>query len=175
MPGLEFETQVGVLPLIRDPPGLRENPQPKKIKRRDAELDPLILAVALASGPHITRNHHAHNFLHAVGDPRTEGTWDWTKSTAEAASPTKQDPKRRFYQSRQAPRKQRLRVSGLPADPEPQVEIVTSPTELKSPSLQTQANPPRLSVGDGSVQNERACYVYPINRGASSQRPAAIV
>jgi GTP cyclohydrolase II len=153
MPGLEIETQLGVLPLIRDPPSPKQNPQSKKIKRRDTELDPLILAVAFASGPHVTRNHHSHNFLPTAGDPRAEGVWDWAK----------QDPKRRSYQSQQAPRKQRLRVLGLPVDPEPQDGTVTSPTEVKSPSFQTHAKPLKPSITNVSVPNERACYVNTIS------------
>lgn len=175
MPGLDIEAQLGVLTLIRDPQTAKENSQTKKIKRRDTELDPLILAAAFASGPHVTRNHHSHDFFPAVGDPRAEGAWDWTKWTGEDASSVKQDPKRRSYRSQQAPRRQRLRALGLPVDLEPQVEIVTSPTELKSPSLQTQPRSPRPSISSEAILNERACYVYNIAWGASSQRPAAIV
>jgi len=32
-------------------------------RRRDAELDPLLLAAAMASGPGVTRNHYTHDFL----------------------------------------------------------------------------------------------------------------
>jgi GTP cyclohydrolase II len=151
MPGLDFDTHLGLLPLTRDSP--KHQPQSKKVKRRDIELDPLILAAAFASGPHVTRNHHSHDLFPAVGDPRAQGSWDWTKWTGEDASSVKQDPKRRSYNSQQAPRSQRLRALGLPVDPEPQIEIVTSPT--------TQARPPRSNI----VPNERACYVYTITVG----------
>ena len=170
MPGLDIDSQFNVLPLT-----LEEKSQSKKVKRRDIELDPLILAAAFASGPHVTRNHHSHDFFPAVGDPRAEGAWDWTKWTGEDASSVKQDPKRRSYRSQQAPRRQRLRALGLPVDPEPQVDIVAPPTELKSISLHTQASSPGLSVSSGLVPNERACYVHTITWGASSQRPTAIV
>ena len=176
MPSLDIEAELSVLTLIsQDSPIPNEQPQVKKIKRRDTELDPLILATVFASGPHVTRHHHSHDLFPAVGDPRAEGAWDWTKWTGEDASSVKQDPKRRAYNSQQAPRRQRLRALGLPVDPEPQVEIVTSPTELKSPSLQTQTRSPRQSISNGTIPNERACSVYTIKWGASSQRPTANV
>jgi GTP cyclohydrolase II len=170
MPGRDFEAEVSVLPMIQDSLIPKGQQQPKKIKRRDTELDPLILAAAFASGPHVTRHHHSHDLFPAVGDPRAEGAWDWTKWVGQDASSVKQDPKRRTYHSQQAPRRQRLRALGLPADPEPQVEIVTSPTELKSPSLS--AGP---SISSKAVPDERACYVLTIKCGASSQRPHANV
>ena len=176
MPRPDIQAELEVLTLLtQDSPVLKEQQQTKKIKRRDAELDPLILAAAFASGPHVTRHHYSHDLFPAVGDPRAEGAWDWTKWTGEASSPVKQDPKRRSYISQQAPRRQRLRTFGLPADQEPQVEVPTSPTALESPSPQTQTKPPRPSVSNGAVPNERACSVYTIKSGASSQRPTANV
>jgi len=176
MPALDIEAELSVLTLLtQDPLIPREQQQSKKIKRRDAELDPLILAAAFASGPHITRHHHSHDFFPAVGDPRAEGAWDWTKWTGEDASSTKHDPKRRSYNSQQAPRSQRLKALGLPIDPEPQVEIVTSSTELRSPSLQAQCRSPTAGISNGAAINERACSVYTIKLVASSQRPAANV
>ena len=163
MPGLDIEAELGVLTLLtQDLPISKEQQQTKKIKRRDAELDPLILAAAFASGPHVTRHHNSHDFFPAVGDPRAEGAWDWTKWTGEDASSVKPDPKRSSYNSQQAPRRQRLRALGLPADSESQAEIVTSPTGHKSPSLQTQARSPRSSISNWTVPNERACSVYTI-------------
>lgn len=155
MPGLDIEAEVSVLSLIQDSPIPKEQAKLKKIKRRDIELDPLILAAVVASGPHVTRHHHSHDFFPAVADPQAEGAWDWTKWTGQDAPSVKQDSKRRSYHSQQAPRRQRLRALGLPVDPEPQVGIVTSPT--------------------GTVPNERACYVNAIESCASSQRPPAIV
>lgn len=156
MPSLNIDAQVGLLTLVRDPSAPKEQPQSKKIRRRDTELDPLILAAAFASGPHVTRNHHGHDFFPAVGDPRAEGAWDWTKWTGEDASSIKQDPQRRSYHSQQAPRRQRLRALGLPVDPEPQPKIET---ELESPSLQILAPSNGPSITNESVFNERACYV----------------
>jgi GTP cyclohydrolase II len=77
----------------------------KRLPRRDAALDPLLLAATAASGPHVTRNHYQHDF-YPVMDPRAEGAWDWTKWKAPDAS-TK-EPTRLAYVSRQAPRRQRL-------------------------------------------------------------------
>jgi len=176
MPGLDIEAELGVLTLLtQDALAPKEPQQPKKVKRRDSELDPLILAAAFASGPHVTRHHYSHDFFPAVGDPRAEGAWDWTKWTGEDASSVKHDPKRRSYNSKQAPHRQRLKALGLPVDPEPQLEIVTSPTERRPPSLQAQGGSPRLYINNGITTNERACYVYTIKWGASSQRPPANV
>jgi len=163
MPGLDIEAELNVLTLLtQDSPVPKESQQPKKIKRRDAELDPLILAAAFASGPHVTRHHYSHDFFPAVGDPRAEGAWDWTKWTGEDPSSMKHDPKRRSYNSQQAPHKQRLKALGLSVDPEPQLEIVTSPTEQRPPSLQAQSRSPRSSTNNGITTNERACFVYTI-------------
>ncbi|KAF7301936.1 Cyclohydrolase [Mycena indigotica] len=60
-----------------------------KLPRRDAALDPLMIAAALASGPHITRNHAVHDFN--PGEPLP----------TNVKSPM-------AYVSRQAPRRQRL-------------------------------------------------------------------
>lgn len=175
MPGLDIEAQVSVLTLIQGSPIPRGQPQSKKTKRRDTELDPLILAAAFASGPHVTRNHHSHDFFPAVGDPRAEGAWDWTKWTGQDASSAKSDPKQMSYHSQQAPRRQRLKALGLPVDPEPQVEIVTPPTELKALSLQTKNRSPRPNISSKTITSERACYVHIAKWGASSQRPPANV
>ena len=171
MPGLDAEAELGILaPPVQDSPIPKEQQDTKKIKRKDTELDPLILAAAFASGPHVTRHHHSHDFFPAVGDPRAEGAWDWTKWTGEDASSVRQDPKRRSYNSQQAPRRQRLRALGLPVDPEPQTEVSIPPTELESTSLQAQTRP---IISDGTVLNKRVCSVYTIKPGASSQRPTA--
>ena len=174
MPALDIEAELSVLTLLtQDSLIPKEQQQSKKIKRRDAELDPLILAAAFASGPHVTRHHYSHDFFPAVGDPRAEGAWDWTKWTGEDVSSTKHDPKRRSYISQQAPRKQRLKASGLPIDPEPRVGIVAS--ELGSAPLQAQRRSPVVGISNGAATNERACSVYAIKWGASSQRPTANV
>ncbi|KAF5387672.1 hypothetical protein D9615_000608 [Tricholomella constricta] len=84
-------------------------PTPKAVfARRDAALDPLLIAAAAASGPNVTRNHYHHDFFPGVMLPQHEGSWDWTKFTGEDAA-TKCDRRRFTYVSRQAPRRQRLR------------------------------------------------------------------
>ncbi|KAG6817844.1 hypothetical protein H0H87_001676 [Tephrocybe sp. NHM501043] len=80
-------------------------PTPKVFARRDAALDPLLIAAAAASGPNVTRNHYHHDFFPGVMLPQHEGSWDWTKFTGEG----KAERRRLAYVSRQAPRKQRVR------------------------------------------------------------------
>ncbi|KAF8639791.1 hypothetical protein AX17_001050 [Amanita inopinata Kibby_2008] len=82
-------------------------PSKARFARRDAALDPLLIAVAAASSPHVTRNHYHHEFLPAVLLLHSEGTKDWTKRPVED-SPVKSERKRLAYVSRQAPRRQRL-------------------------------------------------------------------
>ena len=80
-------------------------PNPKAaFVRRDAALDPLLIAAAAASGPHVTRNHYHHDFFPGVRLPQAE---DLSSYTAEDAS-LRNTFKRLAYVSRQAPRKQRL-------------------------------------------------------------------
>ena len=79
-------------------------PDPKAtFVRRDAALDPLLIAAAAASGPHVTRNHYHHDFLPGVR--LSQG--DLSKYTTEDAS-SRNTSKRLAYVSRQAPRRQRL-------------------------------------------------------------------
>ncbi|KAF9452418.1 hypothetical protein P691DRAFT_804535 [Macrolepiota fuliginosa MF-IS2] len=80
------------------------------LPRRDAALDPLLIAAAAASGPHVTRNHYHHDFFPGVMVPKAEGAWDWTKWTGEDAA-NRTERKRLAYVSRQAPRRQRLALS----------------------------------------------------------------
>lgn len=92
------------------------------LKRRDADLDPLMLAAVYSSGPQVTRNHYAHDFFPAVGDPRAEGAYDWTKWQPETASTVGQRRPRLKYVSRQEPRSQRLKREGLAVDEQPSTE-----------------------------------------------------
>ncbi|KAI0660800.1 GTP cyclohydrolase II-domain-containing protein [Cubamyces menziesii] len=102
-----------------DPPtlsaaGLVQSPNSKKqqaYKRRDADLDPLLLAAAASYG-HVTRNHYAHDFFPAVGDPRAEGAYDWTKWQPQDSSARQERRPRLKYVSRQAPRSQRKNQQG---------------------------------------------------------------
>lgn len=83
-------------------------PDPKAtFVRRDAALDPLLIAAAAASGPHVTRNHYHHDFFPGVRLPQAETTLDLSKYTTEDAS-SRNTSKRLAYVSRQAPRRQRL-------------------------------------------------------------------
>jgi len=82
------------------------------LQRRDAVLDPLLIAAAAASGPHVTRNHYHHDFFPGVAVPQAEGAWDWTKWSADD-SDTKSERKRLAYVSRQTPRRQRLAAASL--------------------------------------------------------------
>ncbi|KAI1796193.1 GTP cyclohydrolase II-domain-containing protein [Ganoderma leucocontextum] len=81
-------------------------------KRRDSDLDPLLLAAAASYG-HVTRNHYAHDFFPAVGDPRAEGAYDWTKWQPGSLSARPERKVRLKYESRQAPRSHRLKQLGL--------------------------------------------------------------
>lgn len=77
----------------------------KSFARRDANLDPLLLAIATAS-PQVTRNHYHHDFFPGAMMPQAEAAWDWTKYTGENSA--RESRKRHTYVSRQAPRRQRL-------------------------------------------------------------------
>lgn len=89
------------------------------LKRRDADLDPLMLAAVYSSGPQVTRNHYAHDFFPAVGDPRAEGAYDWTKWQAESSKTIGTQRRTRLkYVSRQEPRSQRLKKQGVNVDDE---------------------------------------------------------
>ena len=72
-------------------------------RRRYAELDPLLLAAAVASGPNVTRNHYAHDFHPGVALPRAESAWDRSKWDGERVGAVNHD-KKFVYTSRQAPR-----------------------------------------------------------------------
>lgn len=96
---------------------------PKKtiLPRRDAALDPLLLAAAQASGPHVTRNHYHHDFFPGVTIPTSEGSWDWTNFTGSTSNGTTpiagSDRKRYQYVSKQAPRRERMLRGEIPFDP----------------------------------------------------------
>ncbi|KAF7432900.1 GTP cyclohydrolase II [Pleurotus ostreatus] len=84
-------------------------PSPKSVLgRRDAALDPLLIAAAFASGPHVTRNHYHHDFFPGVMMPQEEGGIDWSKFTGDDAAEKEERRRRLVYVSRQAPRSKRL-------------------------------------------------------------------
>ncbi|KAG5654628.1 hypothetical protein H0H81_011603 [Sphagnurus paluster] len=110
--------------------------------RRDAALDPLLIAAAAASGPNVTRNHYHHDFFPGVMLPKHEGSWDWTKFTGQNAA-SKTERRRLTYVSKQAPRRQRLReeAGGKENDPfdEPLRSVDNLPTKRR-PSLVSPAS-----------------------------------
>jgi len=118
------------------------NPQAAKsaFARRDAALDPLLIAAAAASGPHVTRNHYHHDFFPGVMLPHAEGAIDWTKFTGEDAG-TKASRKRLAYVSRQAPRRQRLSITDQgkendhPRETDPLMPAENLPPKKRRPSL----------------------------------------
>ena len=78
------------------------SPLPMKrdsFQRRHAELDSILLAAAAASGPNVTRNHYAHDFLPGTALPKAEGARDWSKRDGAV-----NHAKKFVYTSRQAPR-----------------------------------------------------------------------
>jgi GTP cyclohydrolase II len=78
----------------------------KTIRRRDEDLDPLLLGAA-ASYHNVTRNHYAHDFFPGVTDPTAAESWDFTKWTGEQMKASGLQTKY-TYVSRQAPRRERL-------------------------------------------------------------------
>ncbi|KAI0774460.1 GTP cyclohydrolase II-domain-containing protein [Fomes fomentarius] len=91
-------------------PSANDLKKPHAYKRRDADLDPCF-------SPPLP-----------VGDPRAEGAYDWTKWQPGAQTP-KHDRKTRLkYESRQAPRSQRLKQEGVQHEKENDSErTATSP------------------------------------------------
>ena len=73
--------------------------QKDSFRRRHAELDTILLAAAAASGPNVTRNHYAHDFLPGTTLPKAEGAWDRSKWDGAV-----NHAKKFVYTSRQAPR-----------------------------------------------------------------------
>ncbi|KNZ77172.1 putative GTP cyclohydrolase-2 [Termitomyces sp. J132] len=136
--------------------------------RRDAALDPLLIAAAAASGPQVTRNHYHHDFFPGVMMPKHEGSYDWTKFTGDDKSPRK----RLTYVSRQAPRRQRLREllpdqgkENNPLDCEKDsTKSSDFPAKKRRPSL---ANPTyevkqRTTVSSSSVSGPIATDLPPV-------------
>ena len=103
--GLQIDSDLALLDALT---GLELPDVKAGFRRRDAELDPLLLAATAASGPNVTRNHYHHDFFPGVMLPKAEGSWDWTKWKGEPAGVTHQAPRFK-YVSRQAPRHLRLR------------------------------------------------------------------
>ncbi len=78
--------------LTSDSP-LHDHPK-SRYRRRDEVLDPLLMAAAVASGPHVTRHHYHHDFFPGTDD--NTPLYDWSSWTGEK--------KETRYVSKQAPR-----------------------------------------------------------------------
>lgn len=149
------------------------------LQRRDSDLDPLLLAAAASCGPHVTRNHYAHDFFPAVIDPRAEGAWDWTNWKPDDAQSKAERKPRLKYVSRQAPRRQRLREAGILEDekennikeertvrePLRDANVSSSPTNhYATPSLVSEAQPQSVA----SSINHSSTSVAPRLQSSSS-------
>lgn len=132
------------------------------LPRRDAALDPLLIAAAISSGSHVTRNHYQHDFFPGVMLPLSEGSWDWTKFTGEDTSTTS-ERKRLTYVSRQAPRRQRLGLDNSKDEKENTEPL--SPSENLSTSIRTKR---RSSIAQATDERLRASLPTP----SEGPRPA---
>ncbi|KAJ7682492.1 GTP cyclohydrolase II-domain-containing protein [Mycena polygramma] len=118
-----------------------------KFSRRDAALDPLMIAAAAASGPHVTRNHYHHDFFPGVMLPQHEGSWDWSKW-----SPTDSKPRRHLtYVSRQAPRRQRVQDGLVPEDAK-ENDSTRDQTGTALPSPKKQRRPSLVAPVDADAK-----------------------
>ncbi|KAI0303941.1 GTP cyclohydrolase II-domain-containing protein [Russula brevipes] len=103
--GLHLDPDAALLEVLTSPTlPIKKN----NFRRRDAELDPLLLAAAAASGPNVTRNHYAHDFFPGIALPKAEGAWDWSKWDGERIGAMNQ-AKKFVYTSKQGPRSLRAR------------------------------------------------------------------
>lgn len=105
------------------PKALASVPDPKPVKafaRRDAALDPLLLAAAFACGPDVTRNHYSHDFFPGVQLPVSEGSFNWAKfSPPDSKALKAEGPRRLCYVSKQMPRSERVLQENREALPVP--------------------------------------------------------
>jgi GTP cyclohydrolase II len=117
-----------------------------RIRRRDADLDPLLLG-AVASYQNITRNHYSHDFF--PGPQARLEQW----ATEQKSAPDGIRP-RLTYVSRQAPRRQRLGSPPAVAD-EPALQLpsfsAVSSSET-SPASSLPATPPASTIHLPAVQ-----------------------
>lgn len=141
-----------LLKVLTSPSPLKSS-QGGRYKRREAPLDPLLLAAAFSSGPHVTRHHyHHHHVLPAADDPLPEShpvaTGDATRNMPTSTST---DASKAKYKSQQAPRSQRVKEKQHDSDKENQREVlgnaVNLPRRPRKPSVaQTQSNVPIQST-----------------------------
>ncbi|GAA5975114.1 hypothetical protein JCM11641_000044 [Rhodosporidiobolus odoratus] len=78
----------------------------QRAKDRRPPVDPLLIAAAASSGPHVTRNHFAHAFQ-PQGKPLAYASCDDERLTSSSSAPGPNRPK---MESCQAPRSVRLKV-----------------------------------------------------------------
>ncbi|KAI0638373.1 GTP cyclohydrolase II-domain-containing protein [Trametes polyzona] len=137
--------------------------KPKKqqaYKRRDADLDPLLLAAAASYG-HVTRNHYAHDFFPAVGDPRSEGAYDWTKWQPEDPAARQERRPRLKYVSRQGPRSQKVKQeekeNGTAAAVEPSQAAGKTPAPPTKPPVPPVTSAVPASLLPPSAELEVKC------------------
>ncbi|KAG1783067.1 GTP cyclohydrolase II-domain-containing protein [Suillus placidus] len=99
----------------------------QKFSRRDAALDPLLLAVAASAGTHTTRNHYHHDFFPGV---QADAAARSKRAAEDINEP--QERKRMSYVSRQGPRRLHLQpaISPQPAIPS---QIISLPSAEPSP------------------------------------------
>jgi GTP cyclohydrolase II len=97
-------------------------------QRREAPLDPLLLAAAIEVGPHITR-HHYHHLVGGVDQPM--------EGVEAASSPVDRTSAKPSYVSRQAPRSQRLKLDKENDPREPLRSTGNLPRRPRGLSLQT--------------------------------------
>ncbi|KAJ3786579.1 GTP cyclohydrolase II-domain-containing protein [Lentinula aff. detonsa] len=153
------EADAALLDILTGP----DRPTAKTVlPRRDAALDPLLIAAASASGPHVTRNHYQHDFFPGVMLPKSEGSWDWTKFVGEDAS-TRSERKRLAYVSMQAPRRQRLGLDDTQGGKENTAPL--SPTENLPTSHQKKRRSSLAQVTEERLRNQ-------VSTQPESTRPA---
>ncbi|VDC02542.1 unnamed protein product [Peniophora sp. CBMAI 1063] len=131
---------LALLDALTGPVPLSQN----KFKRRDQDLDPLLLASVAAASP--TRHHYTHDFFPAVDMPKAEGSYDWTKWKGDV-----KHGKRLPYVSQQAPRSHRLQKENAalqPAEnlPSPRERAQSSAVPAVSASAPTLPPKPELEV-----------------------------
>lgn len=117
----------------------------QKFSRRDAALDPLLLAVAASAGAHTTQNHYHHDFFPGVqADAAARG-----KQAEDTNKP--QECKRMSYVSKQGPRTLRLQpaISPQPAVAS-QVISLTAPSPIPSIEVKCMART-RIPTPHGPV------------------------
>jgi GTP cyclohydrolase II len=136
---------------------LSPNQNQVRHKRREAPLDPLLLAATAASGPHVTRHHYHHGFR-----PESDGSWAWMGGEIIDEDEGGKENKKPLYISKQAPRRERL---GLDTKENANVEV--KPPESKV--LLSQRTSKRHRSASAA-----AVYQLPTTTALSLSRPSPI-